>query len=227
MPTPSMRDCSRSRNRRNPGERRGVNLIASGLSPLRPELAAFAAAQTVIEEIDRMAIARWDFGFETRSAACLTCGESRHGSAPVIESKWCILSCAVRDWRCDALRTDGWLPRSHRTLHGTPGTADCLELGKRTTKSVAAGQRTFDVPKSLPDCGLSAGLTSQAADGLLRVATTERANAALPSKVTPWCGAGTPSPGSCEIFGHEICLRGTRGRNGTGRDNSLRPGMCL
>jgi predicted ABC-type ATPase len=42
-----------------------ADLIASGLSPLRPELAAFAAARTVIEEIDRMATARWDFGFET------------------------------------------------------------------------------------------------------------------------------------------------------------------
>lgn len=41
------------------------DLIASGLSPLSPELAAFAAARTVIEEIDRMATARWDFGFET------------------------------------------------------------------------------------------------------------------------------------------------------------------
>jgi len=28
-------------------------------------LAAFAAARTVIEEIDRMATARWNFGFET------------------------------------------------------------------------------------------------------------------------------------------------------------------
>ena len=42
-----------------------ADLIASGLSPLRPELAAFAAARIVIEEIDRMATARWDFGFET------------------------------------------------------------------------------------------------------------------------------------------------------------------
>jgi predicted ABC-type ATPase len=42
-----------------------ADLIASGLSPLRPELAAFAAARTVIEEIDRMASARWNFGFET------------------------------------------------------------------------------------------------------------------------------------------------------------------
>jgi predicted ABC-type ATPase len=46
-----------------------ADLIASGLSPLRPELAAFAAARTVIEEIDRMATARWDFGFETTFSA--------------------------------------------------------------------------------------------------------------------------------------------------------------
>jgi predicted ABC-type ATPase len=40
-------------------------LIASGLSPLKPELAAIAAARIVLREIDRLAATRTDFAFET------------------------------------------------------------------------------------------------------------------------------------------------------------------
>lgn len=42
-----------------------ADLIASGLSPLKPELAAIAAARMVLREIDRLAAERADFAFET------------------------------------------------------------------------------------------------------------------------------------------------------------------
>lgn len=42
-----------------------ADLIAGGLSPLKPELAAVAAARVVLREIDRLAAAREDFAFET------------------------------------------------------------------------------------------------------------------------------------------------------------------
>jgi predicted ABC-type ATPase len=42
-----------------------ADLIATGLSPLKPELAAIAAARTVLREIDRLAAERADFAFET------------------------------------------------------------------------------------------------------------------------------------------------------------------
>ena len=42
-----------------------ADLIASGLSPLKPELAAIAAARMVLREIDRLAGERTDFAFET------------------------------------------------------------------------------------------------------------------------------------------------------------------
>ena len=42
-----------------------ADLIASGLSPLKPELAAIAAARMVLREIDRLAAERTDFAFET------------------------------------------------------------------------------------------------------------------------------------------------------------------
>jgi len=42
-----------------------ADLIAAGLSPLKPELASIAAARTVLAEIDRLAKARADFAFES------------------------------------------------------------------------------------------------------------------------------------------------------------------
>jgi predicted ABC-type ATPase len=42
-----------------------VDLIAAGLSPLRPEQAALAAGRLFIVEIERLAKARTDFAFET------------------------------------------------------------------------------------------------------------------------------------------------------------------
>jgi predicted ABC-type ATPase len=42
-----------------------ADLIASGLSPLKPELAAIAAARWVLHEMDRLAAERADFAFET------------------------------------------------------------------------------------------------------------------------------------------------------------------
>ena len=42
-----------------------ADLIAGGLSPLRPELAATAAGRLVLKELDRLAKARLDFAFES------------------------------------------------------------------------------------------------------------------------------------------------------------------
>jgi len=41
------------------------DLIGAGLSPLRPELAARAAARLALSEVDRLAAARADFAFES------------------------------------------------------------------------------------------------------------------------------------------------------------------
>jgi predicted ABC-type ATPase len=42
-----------------------ADLIAGGLSPLRPELAGLAAGRLVLRELDRLAKARADFAFES------------------------------------------------------------------------------------------------------------------------------------------------------------------
>lgn len=42
-----------------------ADLIASGLSPLKPELAFMAAGRLLLKEIDRLAAERSDFAFET------------------------------------------------------------------------------------------------------------------------------------------------------------------
>jgi len=49
-----------------------ADLIASGLSPLRPEVAAVAAGRLFLKELDRLAKARLDFAFEsTLSGWCI------------------------------------------------------------------------------------------------------------------------------------------------------------
>ena len=42
-----------------------ADLIASGMSPLKPEIAAIAAARMVLGELDRLVAGRADFAFET------------------------------------------------------------------------------------------------------------------------------------------------------------------
>ena len=42
-----------------------ADLIAGGLSPLKPELAAIAAARILLRELDRLSAKRADFAFET------------------------------------------------------------------------------------------------------------------------------------------------------------------
>jgi predicted ABC-type ATPase len=42
-----------------------ADLIAAGLSPLEPSAAQVAAARIFLEELDRLAVARADFAFET------------------------------------------------------------------------------------------------------------------------------------------------------------------
>ena len=42
-----------------------ADLIAGGLSPLRPELAALAAGRLVLRELDRLAKTRANFAFES------------------------------------------------------------------------------------------------------------------------------------------------------------------
>src|SRR3981189_3612646 len=42
-----------------------ADLIASGLSPIRPDLAAIAAGRLVLKELDRLVESRADFAFET------------------------------------------------------------------------------------------------------------------------------------------------------------------
>jgi predicted ABC-type ATPase len=42
-----------------------ADLLAAGLSPLRPELAALAASRLFLDELDRLSKARLDFAFES------------------------------------------------------------------------------------------------------------------------------------------------------------------
>ncbi len=55
-----------------------VDLIAGGLSPLRPDLAALAARRLYLAELDRLARAGFDFAFETTLSGSMLVSRLRH-----------------------------------------------------------------------------------------------------------------------------------------------------
>jgi predicted ABC-type ATPase len=57
------------------------DLIASGLSPLRPELAAIAAGRLFLRELDRLAKDRKDFAFESTLSGLTYSARLRHRKA--------------------------------------------------------------------------------------------------------------------------------------------------
>lgn len=58
-----------------------ADLIAGGLSPLRPELAAFAGGRLFLTELDRLARARADFAFETTLSGLVYLGRLKRWKA--------------------------------------------------------------------------------------------------------------------------------------------------
>jgi hypothetical protein len=63
------------------------DLIASGLSPLRPELAALAAGRLFLRELDRLARAREDFAFESTLSGLTYMRRLKRWKRPAGESK--------------------------------------------------------------------------------------------------------------------------------------------
>jgi predicted ABC-type ATPase len=58
-----------------------ADLIASGLSPLRPELAALASGRLVLKELDRLAGSRLNFAFESTLSGVAYVGRLRRWKA--------------------------------------------------------------------------------------------------------------------------------------------------
>src|SRR3970282_2770334 len=58
-----------------------TDLIASGLSPLRPELAALAAGRLFLKELDRLARTRSDFAFESTPSGLTYLGRLKRWKA--------------------------------------------------------------------------------------------------------------------------------------------------
>src|SRR5258708_9298803 len=59
-----------------------ADLIAGGLSPLRPELAALTAGRLVLGELDRLAKSKQDFAFETTLSGHVFLKRSKRWKAP-------------------------------------------------------------------------------------------------------------------------------------------------
>ncbi|MGB7950663.1 MAG: hypothetical protein WCH75_23535 [Candidatus Binatia bacterium] len=55
-----------------------ADVIASGLSPLRPEMVALAAGRIFLRELDRLAKARADFAFESTLSGLVYLNRLKH-----------------------------------------------------------------------------------------------------------------------------------------------------
>jgi len=82
-----------------------ADLVAGGLSPLKPELAAIAAARIVLREIDRLATERVDFAFETTLSGrtYVRRMEAWKRAGYRIEIVYCVLTQLI--WRCAGSRS--------------------------------------------------------------------------------------------------------------------------
>jgi len=79
-----------------------ADLIATGLSPLKPELAAMAAVRLVLREIDRLAADRTDFAFETTLSGLTYLRRLRNGNRPVTGLKLSTCDCEQLSYRSGA-----------------------------------------------------------------------------------------------------------------------------
>jgi predicted ABC-type ATPase len=86
-----------------------ADLIASGLSPLKLELAAIAAARIFLREIDRLAAERADFAFETTFRGLTYVRRLRAWKRAGYRVEMVQIGCAPLGWRRGAS-----LPRSGR-----------------------------------------------------------------------------------------------------------------
>lgn len=75
-----------------------ADLLAAGLSPLKPELAALAAGRLFLTEMDRLAKARLDFSFETTLSGLTYLHRIKSWKAPVTSSRWSIFGSRPRSW---------------------------------------------------------------------------------------------------------------------------------
>ena len=66
-----------------------ADLIAAGLSPLKPDLAARAAGRIMLSELDRLSKAGEDFAFETTLSGKTYWSGSRGGRSRAIASRSC------------------------------------------------------------------------------------------------------------------------------------------
>ena len=97
-----------------------ADLIASGLSPLKPELASRAAARLVLAELDRLARARADFAFESTLSGVSYAGASSGGRPQAIASSSCIAVVIASASTAPRSRT-GEARRPRRTSGGPAG----------------------------------------------------------------------------------------------------------
>ncbi len=79
-----------------------ADLIAGGLSPLRPELAALAGGRLFLAELDRLARLRTDFAFESTLSGLGYLRRLKRWKSAGYRIEIIFCDCRHRNWRCVA-----------------------------------------------------------------------------------------------------------------------------
>jgi hypothetical protein len=83
-----------------------ADLIAAGLSPFRPSMAALSAGRVFLRELDRLAASRCDFAFESTLSGRATSAASGDGREPAIASSSSSCVWHLRSRRCTGSRPE-------------------------------------------------------------------------------------------------------------------------
>lgn len=113
------------------------DLIAGGLSPLRPELAALAAGRLFLSELDRLAKGKNDFAFESTLSGLTYMNRLTRWKGPAIVLRLSICACHRHDL---ALRRIA--ARVKQGRHNVPR-ADVLRRFTRSLKNFESHYRLF------------------------------------------------------------------------------------
>jgi predicted ABC-type ATPase len=81
-----------------------ADLLAAGLSPLRPEIAALAAGKLLLKELDRLANARVNFAFESTLSGLTYVARLKRWKAAGYRIEIIFLKLHSPGWHCAGLR---------------------------------------------------------------------------------------------------------------------------
>ena len=130
-----------------------ADLIAGGLSPLQPDLAALTAGRPFLAELDRLARARADFALETTLSGLGYRARLRRWKRPVTASKSSISALPLHDSHSDALPhgSNREATTSHEPMYCDGGSPAAGRISKPPIAHSPTRGQSMTIPGRFPD----------------------------------------------------------------------------